>query len=434
MYYANLYATPADLRTQLGRATEDLRRHPGTVVQLGLSLGSLSEPTYPRTPLVPAGALDPQIEALADWLNGLESIVYLRIGYEFDLLGGQYGPPEAYKAAYRHIVDLLREREVDNASYVWHSSGAFWRAIDYSGLTGLAGTTDRSGRTDPALTAFATLAQALPDAATDLEPISAFYPGRDYVDYFGISYWGDSCCGGRSSAAARAVYEARTREILDQARALGLPLMLAETTPAYIGSSSGDESVRWLDRYFGLIEDYDIRQFSLIVPDWRAGGFFAAPFWNGYWPDARVHRFPDTRERYLSEVGRGRYLHWCPELLRTLGAPAGHDGGPAAAAAPLPGRQDCAARVDGFRSLRATRRGAVFAFSISKPARVTIAIRRRGTRRGARSVRRDLLAGPATLRVRARRALAPGRYLATLVTDSYGVASPAVRTAFTVRR
>jgi hypothetical protein len=35
------------------------------------------------------------------------------------------------------------------------------------------------------------------------------------VDAFGISYWQDSCCFGRSSQQARDVYEARTRELLD---------------------------------------------------------------------------------------------------------------------------------------------------------------------------------------------------------------------------
>ena len=34
---------------------------------------------------------------------------------------------------------------------------------------------------------------------------------------------------------------------------------------------------------------------SLIAIDWREGRFFAAPFRNGYRPDARAHAFAGTR-------------------------------------------------------------------------------------------------------------------------------------------
>ena len=68
-----------------------------------------------------------ELTTLAQRIKALPTTVFLRIGYEFDLLGGQYGPAETYKLAYRHIVDLLRAQGADNAVYVWHSAGAFWR-------------------------------------------------------------------------------------------------------------------------------------------------------------------------------------------------------------------------------------------------------------------------------------------------------------------
>ncbi|MCW2989423.1 MAG: hypothetical protein JWM73_17 [Solirubrobacterales bacterium] len=286
MWYAAAYQDPSPVLGEIARA---VATHPGLEVSLGLSLGSVSTPEAPRTALIAAGAYDAQLAALADGIRALPTTVFLRIGYEFDLLGGQYGPAETYKVAYRHIVDVLRARGVRNAVYVWHSAGAFWRGD--SSLLGQA-------RGDYGM--------PIPDA--DPQPIAAFYPGRDYVDAFGISYWGDTCCFGRSGPAARALYEQRTRTILDQAKALGLPLTISESTPANVGAGNGGDSVAWVNGAFDLIEAYDIRLWSLIAMDWQESGFFSQPFWNGYWPDARIGRFAPTRAAFLTRSAQPRYL------------------------------------------------------------------------------------------------------------------------------
>jgi hypothetical protein len=153
----------------------------------------------------------------------------------------------------------------------------------------------------------------------DPQPITAFYPGKRYVDSFGISYWQDSCCFGESGPEARRVYEARTREILRQAQALGLPIQISESTPVYVGADSGAKSVAWLDGTFKLIEEFDVRVWSLISVDWQEGGFFAAPFWNGYWPDARIHHYTPTRDRIVAGLADPRYVLRSPGLPKRLG-------------------------------------------------------------------------------------------------------------------
>ena len=321
MWYTNLFDEPAALQAQLDRIERHLVAHPQATLQLGVSFGSVSTPEVSRAPVIPLGVLDAQIDQLATWLKQLDTAVFLRLGYEFDLLGGQYGPAPLYAIAYRYVVDRLRARGVGNVAYVWHSAGAFWRVTDYSGAVGAAGTFDRSGTSAPFMAAYAESARG---RGFELQPITAFYPGREYVDYFAISYWGDACCGGRSNDQARADYELRTRELLAQARALGLPLMLGESTPVYVGADSGAESVEWLDGMFALVEEFDIRALALIVPDWRAGGFFAQPFWNGYWPDARIHRFAATKARYLAEVARSRYVHGADGPVAMLRGEAVH--------------------------------------------------------------------------------------------------------------
>jgi hypothetical protein len=144
----------------------------------------------------------------------------------------------------------------------------------------------------------------------DAQPIADYYPGRSYVDLFGISYWDDAYGFGRSSERGRALYRKRTQELLDQAKALGLPAMIAESTPAYIGFDSHADSVTWLRRYFDLIEHNDIRALSLIVPDWPAidGGYWGQAFWNGFWPDARVQHFADTRAYWFQRLAAPRYV------------------------------------------------------------------------------------------------------------------------------
>ncbi|MDQ3742419.1 MAG: hypothetical protein M3389_15925 [Actinomycetota bacterium] len=287
MWYLGAYEDAAAVEDVIGQIESAVASHRGLVVNLGLSFGSASTPSPPYTAAIAAGAYDANLERLARAFRDLRTTVYVRPGYEFDLLGGQYGPPEAYKAAYRHVHDVL---DGQNVRFVWHSAGAFWRGADPSLFATQSGSVAVAVRDAPAL------------------PIEAFYPGREYVDAFGISYWQDSCCFGRSSQQARDEYEHHTRRILGEAQALGLPLHISESTPAYIGADSGAESVAWLDRTFALVEDFDIRSLSLISIDWQEGGFFAAPFWNGYWPDARIHHHADTRERFVAEMKRRRWL------------------------------------------------------------------------------------------------------------------------------
>ncbi len=370
MWYLGVYEDDAAVERVLGDIESAVASHRGLVVNLGLSFGSASTPSPPYTPAVAAGAYDDTLRRLAASLRRLGTPVYVRPGYEFDLLGGQYGPPEVYKAAYRRVADVLRAEGARNVRFVWHSAGAFWRAADPSIFATQSGSVAVAARNAPAL------------------PISAFYPGREYVDAFGISYWQDSCCFGRSAQQARDEYEERTREILTEARAMGLPLHISESTPAYIGADSGAESVEWLDRTFRLVEDFDIRMLSLISIDWREGGFFAAPFWNGYWPDARIHHYPDTRARFVAEMEEARWLTRSGKMQAWLSKDQ-------RARSSTPRSKRCTRSRRTSRTRRAGSRRSRRQRSSSGRATSGISSPRRPTRRSGRSSRR---CGSATTR------------------------------------
>jgi hypothetical protein len=283
MWYTAAYQAPAPVMGEVARA---VTTHPGLEVNLGISLGSVSTPEAPRTALIAAGVYDTELAQLAQDIKAIPTTFYVRIGYEFDLLGGQYGPPATYIAAYRHIVDLFRAAGVKNAVYVWHSAGAFWRATDQSFLGQLEGD------------------YSVPVPAYDPQPITAWYPGRDYVDAFGISYWEDTCCFGRTSAKSRQLYEDRTREILDQVEKIDpahpLPIVIAESTPAYVGNTSKE----WVDHAVDLIDKYDIRVWSLIAMNWQDLSFYSQPFWNGYWPDARFLPGTPAHDELLKRIAQ----------------------------------------------------------------------------------------------------------------------------------
>lgn len=320
MAYSFLDRAPERFADDLQATGEHASKYPGAAIQVGLTMGpstfwsaTTGSAQLPGAVQVTGGAYDTQLGLLADWLNQTDATVYLRIGFEFDLLGGQWGAAEQYKAAYRYIVDRLRAANVTNALYVWHSAGAFFRTLDYSGDVGLVGTLDRTGGgMDPVIDALLAGHSAYSEASgseSDLQPISDFYPGDGYVDMFGISYWDDACCFGHASEKARAAYRQRTRELLTQAQEMGLPIMIGESTPAYIGVTSGEESLVWFARYFDLIEEFDIRVASMIVWDWTAidNGYWAQPYWGGFWPDARVHHYEAARTAWLTRLSALRY-------------------------------------------------------------------------------------------------------------------------------
>src|SRR4051794_11021346 len=312
MNYIFFEDSPAQFSKHLADIKAHARKYPGSVLQFGVTMGYSTfwstitgNPQPPGALQLTGGAYDEQIDLLATWLRPLGHTAYLRLGYEFDLLGGQWGTPDQYKAAYRYVVDRLRARHVRNALYVWHSAGAYFKTSDSYFPVGLLGTMDYSpgDQGDPLL-------EALAEQKADAQPISDYYPGRSYVDLFAISWWDDAYGFGRSSERARALYRHREQQILDQAQAMGLPLMIGESTPAYIGFDSHADSIEWLRNYFDLIEHNDMRVLSLIVPDWPNidGGRWGQPYWNGYWPDARVHHFADARAYWFERLAAPRYV------------------------------------------------------------------------------------------------------------------------------
>lgn len=136
------------------------------------------------------GDHDAAIAAQATTVAGLGVPIFLTFQHEPDYATG-YGTPEEYRAAWRHYVEVFRERGVRNVVWTWIVTPA----------------------------AFAT-GSTRPTA-------DALYPGDDVVDWVGLDVYNWSGCnpGGPTSWSPVASQSAAARTF---AQAHGKPVMVAE--------------------------------------------------------------------------------------------------------------------------------------------------------------------------------------------------------------
>ena len=102
---------------------------------------------------IPAGEHDDELDALVAFIGSADRPVYIRIGYEFDNPGNDYSPGVQFRSAYAYIVNYIRQ-DVDAAK--WFVS--VWQAT-----------------TSP--------------ISQGSEPIDYWYPGDEYVDWIGGSWF-----------------------------------------------------------------------------------------------------------------------------------------------------------------------------------------------------------------------------------------------------
>ncbi len=248
------------------RLIVDEPRYLNSVLSIGLWMSGGAEAR------VAGGTLDSQIDALGAWIGAQNRPVFLRIGYEFDGEWNAYDP-ENYIAAFRRIVDRFREAQVSNVATVWQS--ATHHSPHYGG-----------------------------------HEWEAWYPGDDYVDWFGLSY-----------------FEPRLpilNAFLDLARAHGKPVMIAEAAPkGFSTAAAAPEQLweSWYQPFFDFIHaNADvIRAVAYINVNWDS-----QPMWANAadtWGDSRVQANEVIAARWLTEISRESWLHGSPALFFQLGYP-----------------------------------------------------------------------------------------------------------------
>ncbi len=139
----------------------------------------------------------------------------------------------------------------------------------------------------------------------------AWYPGDDYVDWWATDlfsvgqFWRDC-----------------NLAFIEEAKKRGRPVMIAESTPQYIGVTDGVKDwLSWFEPYFQFIKLHpNVKAFCYINWDWSK-----YEKWRD-WGEARLSQGKAVLKLYRQEMRNERYLHASPELFKILGyAPAPPD-------------------------------------------------------------------------------------------------------------
>lgn len=227
------------------------------------------------------GTHDSYINELADFLLSLgKRPVFLRIAYEFDGDPWNHYDRESTIAAYKRIVDMLRAKGVTNTAYVWQSTGFI------------------SGQ----------------------EHLEGWYPGDDYVDWCGTSFFN----------------RWKEIEMFEFARKKGKPVFIAEATPTisdYGGKLYGltketqlsdpeqaeEAWQKWFIPFFDAInENADVvKAVHYINCHWDSHPmWFENPTFKNV--DARLHLSEEISKRWKEKMSDPYFIHSSPGMYDDL--------------------------------------------------------------------------------------------------------------------
>lgn len=253
------YTSLSDKATQndMRKITDFMSDFPETTLQLAIWTGERrwgNPGNYLRA--IVRGEHDSQISDLAKACKKLNRPIFIRFGYEFDGAHNAY-PPRDYINAYRYFVDNMRKQGVDNVAYVWHSwgVGAYYGSDEYPEFY-----------------------PELPDQTPVNQ--SLWYPGDEYVDWFGLSIFGTGW--GDLNTMEDIQY------MISLAREHDKPMLIAESAAIKTSDSPDDSRVisdtSWFVHLFDLIESNPetVKAFTYINVDWEGDN----P--NSTWGDTRI--------------------------------------------------------------------------------------------------------------------------------------------------
>ena len=245
---------------------------------VGLSITNNELPTGMGELL--AGRRDAEIRQIAKLAKHVKGTMFLRIGYEYDGAWNKgYEDRNAYIQAWRRIVDILRHEGATNIEYVWQASAS---PID--------DIIDRAH-----------------------EDIADWYPGDDYVDWVGFSWFlspdEKQGVGTYPAPPARVLMD----EAVGFARRHHKPAMIAESAPQGFDIKAGfraNISPLWDGPSHGAVRAVTSRQIwdswyaplfaymaanrdvvrglAYINCDWDNQRVWGPPYREGFWGDTRL--------------------------------------------------------------------------------------------------------------------------------------------------
>lgn len=271
----------------------------GEFLAIGLSI--TEEPSPGDFARIADGKYDAEIDHLAAFIELTGKTTLLRIGYEFDgAWNGPYANREAYIAAWRHMVERMRAKGVSNVQFVWQGSASPIDDVIDQGH----------------------------------EDIATWYPGDEYVDWVGTSWFllaDEIPQVAKSERFTPKSHRELTNELVEFARTHGKPVFVAELSPqgfdleegtrrnigAIWDGASGEDLRKmspdeiWHTWYAPFLDYLDknndvIKAVAYINADWDSQAMWGAPYASGYWGDSRLQTSPEIAERWNEKVSAWR--------------------------------------------------------------------------------------------------------------------------------
>jgi hypothetical protein len=262
--------------------------YPNSVLQIGVymvnSLGNINN-----------GSLDGNLNTLVNTLKGWNRPIFLRWGYEFDGPWNSYDPAQ-YKSAWIRMYNKIQAAGATNIVMVWQSSSyctSGGNQITYNN-----------------------------------QPMSAWWPGAQYVNWVALSYFRPDDCANRAVNA-----------VVSYARTENKPLMIAESTPqrynlnalTYSNTVNRNDSIatnanaiwtNWFVPYFAFINNNAdvIKAVSYINANWDSQSLWAPPYTQGYWGDSRVQVNNTIKTNWKNEISKSEWLNASSTLFSQLGS------------------------------------------------------------------------------------------------------------------
>jgi hypothetical protein len=217
---------------------------------------------------------DARLLDLVAVMKAFKKPVLLRIGGEFSGSWSGYHPYE-YPKAFRKIVNMFRSVGAENVAFVWCYEPAAPADFDAVNASGAA----------------------------------KWYPGDDYVDWFGIDLFAAADVSGATNGHSGTLTAyGKTLKFLDMAVAARKPVVIAESSPEQydLSSMGGAAWNEWFTPYFALIASRpEIEWFTYINYDWLQAAYYAQQGWKNN--DLSVSAA--LTQQYAGELAKTKYLH-----------------------------------------------------------------------------------------------------------------------------
>lgn len=203
------------------------------------------------TQKIAKGDYDNKIRKLAQLLIEMKTPVFLRPGYEFGGNGqGRHASKQHWIKAWKRIFTIFKNEGADNVAFVWNT--------------------------------------------LDARDYMEYYPGDEYVDWWAINVF--------SNDADKNDF---LNAFIQDAAKHKKPVMIAESTPRYVGSGQGKKSwEKWYEPYFNLISQYShIKAFCYINASWKNHPDRSFKY------DCRIQIDDCVSSKYKHSIYHSKFIH-----------------------------------------------------------------------------------------------------------------------------